>query len=111
MLSNPKYGIREDKSKTIFVGTYQRTGAKLSHIEEPTIRLVIGTRLNPTKLKPKHFLLLMEGRDRSAIYFSSMYQTDNPSMFEIEHQGIRYIFMLSSDKAEIVLSNQALQAA
>lgn len=112
MKNTTNYDIREDKSKRIFVGTYQRTGAKLVHTDDPTIRFVIGTRDKTTKLKPKHFLLLMEGRSKSAIYFSSMYHTSDPNMYEIEYQKERYILIVDSEKAEMLMSNQAsLQAA
>ena len=97
--------------KKSFAGTYKRVGAKLTHSEEPTIRLVIGTRLKPTKNKPKHFLLLMEGRSKSAIYFSSMYQTEDPNVFEVEHERIRYVLVMDTEKAEMLLSNQSSQAA
>lgn len=111
MFSNTKYDIREDKGKKSFAGSYTRLGAKLTLTQEPTIRLVIGTRLKTTKTKPKHFLLLMEGRDKPAIYFSSMYPTQDPNLFDMEHEGVRYRLILDSDKAEILLSNQSMQAA
>jgi hypothetical protein len=111
MISSSKYGIQEDKSKRNFAGTYERLGAKLTHTEEPSIRLVIGTRLKSTKHKPKHFLLLMEGRGKSAIYFSSMYPTQDPNVFEIEHDRVRYILIVDSEKAEMLMSNQVQQAA
>lgn len=109
------YGTTEKVGNTTlkksFVGTYRRVGAKLTHSEEPTIRLVIGTRLKPTKNKPKHFLLLMVGRAKSAIYFSSMYQTNDPSVFEVEHEKVRYVLVMDTDKAEMLLSNPVSQAA
>lgn len=111
MNNTSKYVIREDKAKKCFEGSYKRAGAKLTHTQEPTIRLVIGTRQKPTQSKPKYFLLLMEGRDKSAIYFSSMYQTEDPNRFEMEHDRIRYSMLLDSDKAEVSVLNQSQQAA
>jgi hypothetical protein len=111
MNNTTKYGIREDKSKKSFAGIYLRLGAKLTHTDEPTIRLVIGTRLKTTKHKPKHFLLLMEGRNKPAIYFSSMYPTQDPNMYEIEHEGVNYILTVDSEKAEMLMSNQIQQVA
>lgn len=106
-----KYGIRQENSQKSFAGSYQRIGAKLVQIENPTIRLVIGTRQKTTKSKPEHFLLLMEGRSNPAIYFSSLYPTSEPNLFEVEYQRVRYRLVLNSDKAEISVLNQSQQAA
>jgi hypothetical protein len=111
MISNPKYGIQKDSCNFNFAGTYTRTGAKLTHTENPAIRLVIGTRKKTTKSRPEHFLLLMEGRDKPAVYFSSMYPTQDPNLFKLEYEKRHYLLMLDSNKAELHLSNLALQAA
>lgn len=111
MVYNTKYGIQAEISQKSFIGSYFRTGAKLTHQEQPTIRFVIGTRQKTNKSKPEHFLLLMEGRDKPAIYFSSLYPTSEPNLFEVEYKRVRYSLVLDSDKAEMLLSNQSLQAA
>lgn len=115
MIDNSKYAIQHVLSKAlpkrIFLGTYKRAGAKLTHTTEPDTRLIIGTRLKTTKYKPKHFLLLFEGRNQPNIYFSSLYPTTDPTRFEIEHDGVRYELFLSADKADILLLNQSQQVA
>jgi hypothetical protein len=111
MNENTNYGFVSDLYKQNFAGTYKRTGAKLSHLQDDSIRLVIGTRRNTSPHKARHFLLLYEGRNQPAIYISSLYPTTDPSKFGMEYEGTRYELILHSDKADILLSNQAQQAA
>jgi hypothetical protein len=111
MNHDTKYGIQKDLCKKSFAGTYTRTGAKLTLQGNPEVRLIIGTRRNTNPHKAKHFLLLFEGRNKPAIYFSSLYPTTDPNTFGMEYEGERYELLLDSDKAEILLLNQSEQAA
>jgi hypothetical protein len=112
MINSSKYAIQKDLCKKSFEGTYNRSGAKLVHSTQADIRFVIGTRAKTTRTKTPHFLLYMEGRDKPALYFSSMYGQQDPNTYELEYEKVRYRLVLDSEKAEItVLSNQSQQAA
>jgi hypothetical protein len=112
MNDSSKYAIQKIKSKKTFEGTYTRSGAKLVHTAQPDIRFVIGTRAKTTRTKTPHFLLYMEGRDKPALYFSSMYGQEDPNTYELEYEKVRYRLILDSERAEMVmLFNQSQQAA
>lgn len=63
------------------------------------LKLILKERKNPTKRKPKYFLL--DVGVKPARYISSLYPTDNPNVYLLEYNGVNYRFELDRIEALI----------
>lgn len=102
------------KIKTLFMtkvinleGSYTLMGQNLFNNNLP-FRLVVTIRKKTTPNKPVQFIVAKPVPDMefpfssvTGHYISSLYPTRVPSLFNMEHQGVRYQFKVETDKVII----------
>lgn len=88
--------IRKPKNQVKLEGKYLINGSNLSSSND-RIKLVIGTRKNPSINKPKKYLLWKHSPSKFT-YLSSMYPVDETT-FSIDYEGVNYQVSFSGSEA------------
>lgn len=86
-----------DKVINYLSGSYELSNKKLT---SKLITLLIRERKNPTKTKPKHYLLGLNFNNKKAEYISSLYQVEK-NLFKLDYQNKGYLLSFNGNSATI----------
>jgi hypothetical protein len=88
--------------RTNLVGRYQKNKSYLE--KQDANRLVICQRKQPTPVKPLLYIL-RETTPKNFEYISSLYPTEQDTVFELEYSGSKFKLHLDNTTAEITESS------